>query len=293
MSAPLPARVGVKLSDGLGNQMFQYAAGLALAERLGAELVCDTGHYHYKDRGDRGLGLEAFGIELRIERVPPFKPLRHLAMALGLKHAPFRRAATFRHRENFDPAFLELTAPIALTGYFQSWRFFDGYESRMRQVFDTGRLATPRLASLTAEIAAARNPVAVHVRRGDYLKDAQSIAFFGVLGGNYYDAARHALEARVEAPTYFLFSDEIDRATTELRGWPGLRPVTGFTGPEDLRLMSLCRHFIIANSTFSWWGAWLGAAPDKQVVGPRQWFGPAYKHPVNINDRLPPDWLRV
>ncbi|MBK8082834.1 MAG: alpha-1,2-fucosyltransferase [Devosia sp.] len=92
------------------------------------------------------------------------------------------------------------------------------------------------------------------MRRGDYLVDQQATAHFGVLGPDHYAAARQALEARVPAPTYFLFSDEPERARTELATWPDLRPVAGLSGPEDLRLMSLCRHFIIANSTFSWWG---------------------------------------
>ncbi len=293
MPAQRPAIVGVKISAGLGNQMFQYAAGLALAERLGAELVCDIRHYEYEDRGDRGLGLPVFGIELKPARVPPFRPLRQLSMALGLQHANFRQARVLLQVEKYEPEFEQLTAPAVLAGYFQSWRFFAGHEASVRRVFDTRRLATDRIAAVAAEIAAARHPVAVHVRRGDYLKDARSAAYFGVLDTGYYNAARAALEARVNAPTYFLFSDEIGRAADELRGWPGLRPVTGFTGPEDLHLMSLCRHFIIANSTFSWWGAWLGTARDKLVAGPRRWFGPGYPHRVEIDDRLPLDWIRV
>ena len=293
MSVHSPAVVGVRLTHGLGNQMYQYAAGLALAERLGARLVCDIGHFRRRDRGDRDLGLGAFGLELPTGHIPPLVPLRHIAMALGLKYSEFRHCTIFRHIGAFDPAFDKLTAPVALHGFLQSWRFFEGHEASVRRAFDTSRLATGRLAAVSAEIAAARNPVAVHVRRGDYLKDEETMSLFGILGADYYRAAREALEARLDAPTYFLFSDEIDRATAELRDWSGLRPVAGFTGPEDLHLMSLCRHFIIANSTFSWWGAWLGTAPGKLVVGPHRWFGPAHPFEENTYDRLLPDWIRV
>lgn len=297
MSAQRARVVGVKISAGLGNQMFQYAAGLALAERLGAELICDIGHYRRHTRADRPLGLTAFGLQLQIGRIPPLAPLRHAMMVLGLNYRAFRRATVFQQRRGFEPAFDRLTAPVALSGYLQSWRYFEGHEASVRRAFDTSPLATAHSAALAAEIDAAQTPVAVHVRRGDYLKDEQSVARFGVLGTDYYQAARAALEARLpaggKAPTYFLFSDEIERATKELQDWPGLRPVAGFSGHEDLRLMSLCRHFIIANSTFSWWGAWLGAAPDKQVVGPRRWFGPAHPWPEDIEDRLLPDWIRV
>lgn len=297
MSVQRSQVVGVRLKGGLGNQMFQYAAGLALAERLGARLVCDTGHYRREDRGDRNLGLGAFGIELKLAHLPPLAPLRQLLMLLGLRYTEFRHGTIFRQVSGYDAAFETLAAPAILHGYLQSWRFFVGHEASVRKTFDTTRLATERTATLAAEIGAAHTPVAVHVRRGDYLKDEKSVARFGILGADHYHAARAALEARLDArgaaPTYFLFSDESERAATELRDWPGLRPVTGFSGHEDLYLMSRCRHFIIANSTFSWWGAWLGTAPDKLVVAPRRWFGPAHPNPGDVDDRLPPDWIRV
>lgn len=293
MSSARPNLVGVFIYGGLGNQMFQYAAGLSLSERLGAELGVDIRHYERRDRGDRRLGLRNFGIELRSERVPPFKIGRRLATALRVLPDPFRGGERMVSVEGFDPHFLELTTPVALSGYFQSWRYFEGHEASVRRAFDVQRLATPRTTGLAAEIAAASNPVAVHIRRGDYTISPDSIAFFGLLHADYYMAAKSALEARIDAPTYFLFSDDVDVAKAELAGWQGLRPVTGFTAYEDMFLMSGCKHFIIANSTFSWWAAWLGAAPDKLVVGPRQWFGPAYPHPVDPTDRSPPGWLLV
>lgn len=285
--------VGVKIHDGLGNQMFQYAAGLALSERLGAELLVDIRHYERKERGDRRLGLRDFGIELQATRVPPFKIGRRIAAALRLLPNPFRGGEQLVCNEGFDPRFLELTAPAALSGFLQSWRYFEGHEASVRRAFDARRLATPRTAELAAEIAATRNPVAVHIRRGDYTNSPETVAFFGLLHADHYFRAKSALEAQVEEPTYFLFSDEVNIALSELAGWQGLRPVTGFSAYEDMYLMSSCRHFIIANSTFSWWSAWLGAAPDKLVIGPKQWFGPAYPYPVDPTDRSPPGWLLV
>lgn len=293
MSGTRPNLVGVSIYGGLGNQMFQYAAGLALSERLGAELSVDIRHYERKDRGDRRLGLRDFGIELQSTRVPPFKIGRRVASALRLLPNPFRGGTSLVSVEGFDPQFHQLSAPAALSGHFQSWRYLAGHEASVRRVFDVGRLATPRTASLAADIAKARNPVAVHIRRGDYTISPESIAFFGLLHADYYRAAKTELEAKVEDPTYFLFSDQVDVALTELAGWQGLRPVTGFSAYEDMYLMSSCKHFIIANSTFSWWAAWLGAAPDKVVAGPKQWFGPAYPYPVDPSDRSPPGWLLV
>lgn len=286
--------VGASIYGGLGNQMFQYAAGLALAERLGAELQVDIRHYERKDRGDRRLGLRDFGIELQSTRVPPFKIGRRLATALHLMPDPFRGGERIVNVEGFEPRFPELTStPVALSGHFQSWRYFAGHENSVRRVFDVSRLATPRTTAVASEIAAAKNPVAVHIRRGDYTLSPETVAFFGLLHADHYFAAKAAMETRVEEPTYFLFSDDLSVAQSELSQWPALRPVTGFTAYEDLLLMSSCKHFIIANSTFSWWAAWLGAAPDKLVIGPKQWFGPAYPYPVDPTDRSPPGWLLV
>lgn len=294
MPGTRPKLVGAAIYGGLGNQMFQYAAGLSLAERLGAELRVDIRHYERKDRGDRRLGLRDFGIELQSARVPPFKPLRRVATELHLLPDPFRGAECITNFEGFEPRFLEVNrTPVALAGHFQSWHYFEGHEASVRRVFEVSRLATPRTAEVAAAIAAAKNPVAVHIRRGDYTTSPESIGFFGLLHADYYFVAKSALEAKVEDPTYFLFSDDVETAQAELAGWQGLRPVSGFTGYEDMFLMSSCKHFIIANSTFSWWSAWLGAAADKVVVGPRQWFGPAYPEKVDPTDRSPPGWLLV
>lgn len=293
MSSIRPNLVGVALYGGLGNQLFQYAAGLAVAERLEAQLVCDIRHYQRLDRGDRRLGLNEFGISLNVARVPPYKRGRRIGISLGLLPDPFRGAVPVVAHEGFDPRSREVQSPAALVGHLQSWRYLEGHEPAIRRAFDTRKLATPQTAELSAEIAAARNPVAVHVRRGDYTATAEARAIYETLRSDYYFAAKAELEARVDAPTYFLFSDDPAPAQEELAGWQGLRPVTGFTAYEDMHLMSSCKHFITANSTFSWWAAWLGSAPDKQVVGPKKWFGPGYGKPVDIDDRLPPGWIRV
>lgn len=288
-----PNLVGASIFGGLGNQMFQYAAGLAVAERLGAKLVCDIRHYQLRDRGDRRLGLAEFGIELSLTRIPRYNRWQRPAVALWLLPDPLRGAIRIDNYEGYDPRAREAEGPVALFGHFQSWRYFEGHETSVRRAFDTRKLTTPRTADIAAEIATARNPVAVHVRRGDYTATPEALALYETLRADYYFAAKAELETRIDAPTYFLFSDDPEIAQAELVGWEGLRPVTGFSAYEDMHLISSCKHFITANSTFSWWAAWLGAAPDKQVVGPKRWFGPAYPKPVDPDDRLPPGWIRV
>jgi len=285
--------VGVSLGGGLGNQMFQYAAGLSLAGRLGAELRCDA--HHFAGGGQRRLGLHEFGLSWTECRNPRANgALRAIARALGApKSRPFRGAPYLDEVfGGFDPRFNELSAPCYLNGYFQSWRYLEGQEASVRRAFDFRRIAGKNTAPMAARIEAARHSVAVHLRLDDYANDPAKRAFHGVLGADYYQAARRAIEAKVETPTYFLFSDEPARAKAEL-GWPDLVVVEGHSPHEDLMLMARCRHFIIANSTFSWWGAWLGQAPDKQVIAPINWFAPAHAAITMLDDRYPADWVRV
>ncbi len=285
--------IGVRLYGGIGNQMFQFAAGLAMAKRLGADLYCDSSHFGAKNsRPDRPLGLRAFGLDWIEGRVPPFGRRRELASFLRLVPDRFRGAARLRVGFGYDPRFEEVNETCALVGYFQSWRYFRGHEDAVRVAFDVTRLPVIN-TDADAAIRSARNPVAVHVRRGDYASTPEMIANFGLLEADYYAGARLEIEKRVAAPTYFLFSDEMPRAREVLSDWQDLTPIASPNPLEDFRLMSLCSHYIIANSTFSWWAAWLGDAPGKTIAAPRRWSGPARTKDVSIDDRLPPDWIRV
>jgi hypothetical protein len=291
--APRPL-VGVTITGGLGNQLFQYAAGLALSERLGAELRCDTYHYHHE--ATRRLALAEFGISWTECRNPNARgALRAIARWFGVgRRAPFGRTQFLLEEfGRFDPRVDAITESCYLEGYFQSWRYFEGHEASVRRVFDLNKISSRNAAPMEAKIRAARHPVAVHIRRGDYATQPLTLAFHGLLGADYYNEARRAIEAEVSEPTYFLFSDDPDAATAELGDWPNLIPIGGFTAPEDLKLMALCEHFIIANSTFSWWGAWLGGAPGKRVVAPQNWFAPSKANTTVLDDRYPPEWSRV
>lgn len=288
------ALVGVSLGGGLGNQMFQYAAGLSLAAKLGAELRCNS--YHFSKQDTRSMDLREFGLTWTECRNPSANgALRAIARRVGLapQSKPFHGALYLEEEfGRFDPRFNTLTAPCYLNGHFQSWRYFEGREPIVRLAFDLGKISGHNLGSTERQIRAARHPVAIHVRRGDYT-NPNNAAFHGLLGKRYYDLARSEIEARVESPTYFLFSDDPAAAAAELGQWPNLIVVGGHSTHEDLKLMAMCEHFVIANSTFSWWGAWLGAAPSKMVVAPEDWFAPAHAQSTLIDDRYPHDWIRV
>lgn len=288
MTAKRPI-VGVRIIGGLGNQMFLYAAALAMAERLDSDLICDVSHYRRRRTRDRQLNLPAFGIRYVTGRAPPYNRLRGLAIRMNLVADRFRNAEQL-HAEGYDPRFHQIAGSCALAGYLQSWRYFVGHEDPVRRAFDVTRFASQRTRLLADEISRCEHAVAIHVRRGDYA-NAQEV--HPLMRRDYYDAARDALSANGRRPTFFLFSDDLQAASGELAGWGDLRLVSGLTPLEDMYLMTRCRHFIIANSTFSWWAAWLGMAADKCVVAPATWFGPAYKFDYDLDDRIVPGWLAI
>jgi hypothetical protein len=276
--------VGAKISGGLGNQLFQYATARALAERLGGDLRLDL--RSFQGASERRFALPAFGVEIR-EWVPKWWRLEELAR--NATRGWWRPGPEpLFDNEELEPRFFAIQTPCFLRGYFQSWRYLVGYEDVIRRMFDTTPLSTGRTAHLEHRILTDPCAVMVHIRRGDYGGTA-----FPLLERGHYQRARERLEAEAPRPTYYLFSDDIEQATALLSDWPDLVVVGGNSELEDFRLMSLCRHHIIANSTFSWWAAWLGRATDKIVIAPRLWYGPGFPREVDLDVRLPPEWIRV
>lgn len=267
-----------------GNQMFQYAAARALSLNLGTQVVLDD--RLAISRGERSI-TRIWDLPVTKAPMPPSKHDRKLAhylwRYLGRSPRYYREK-----RLGFDPGFFALSDNTYLHGYWQSEMYFGPHAGQIRDDFAFPE-ATGRNAELAAEIGETLS-VSLHVRRGDYV----ALAAHGVCDQAYYDAALAALLPRLGAqPVIYVFSDEPDWARDHL-SLPGRRVVIDHNGEgadfEDMRLMSLCDHNIIANSSFSWWGAWLNASPNKVVVGPKDWFAnPKLRNP----DILPEGWIRV
>lgn len=278
-----PVSVSVKVMGGLGNQMFQAAAGLALAERLGADLVIDMSYYA-KDRRERGFALDVFPL-VGDGMAAVTMPNRVWSKLRTLAHLP---GASRVYREpdfGYDPAFETLTAPVSLDGYFQSERYFADAADTIRAAF-----APPEPADTASLDIAAAGPFGVlHVRRGDYLTAANQ-ALFTSLDAGYYGRALNELPD--DLPVVVL-SDDVRWAHDNIEArqaliFPGLeRPRPPLA---DLWLMSRASHHIIANSSFSWWGAWLSEPKSGVTVAPRQWFRDNAK---SSDDLLPPRWARL
>jgi hypothetical protein len=293
-----------RIIGGLGNQMFQYALGRRLSIERGEPLKLDTSGFETYTL--HGLALDHLALEgpraeaeeiRALTHVPPrfpenLVPRKWLPRALRRSRRFAPRHYVEREGFRFDPAVLAAPSPLYLDGYWQSERYFETIPDVIRSDFT---VPTP-LAGRDAEIAdliADSKAVSLHVRRGDYASDPKTREIHGLCSLDYYAAAVAHMAGHVDEPRYFVFSDDPTWAAANLvlPGEPVFVDHNGAdTNYEDLRLMSLCRHHVIANSSFSWWGAWLNEQTDKVVVAPRRWVGdPSLACP----DICPPDWVRL
>ena len=301
-----PAAILVRLIGGLGNQMFQYAAGRALADRIGANLkldVTDFDTYSLRkyELGDLQIRAELAGSS----DLKPFRPDVQTESGVSSVLAKIKRQLGFQPASIFsesgfgyDERVTRLSAPVYLDGYWQSEKYFSTIANQLRADFSLRSTPDAPNQTILAAIHAANSAlnsaaVSLHVRRGDYVSNASTAQYHGACSLDYYKEAIAYIAARISEPRFFIFTDDPQWVSDNLKTGHATTLIQA-NGPDrgafDLNLMKSCRHHVIANSSFSWWGAWLNANPDKLVVGPKIWFKGA-KH--ETNDRLPPDWVRL
>lgn len=285
---------------GIGNQLFQYAAGRALAEKHMTELAlhADLLERDFENVTPRQYSLSAFRIrerfasEAEIERLTLRRGVVDTALRILARVGPrSNRREYFEKSSAYDPAFQELGAQVYLAGYFQSEQYFSPIRDILRHEV---QLKKPGSAAASAMAEAIRNqsaPVSIHFRRGDYLTNPVAAGHHGVLPPEYFSAAKAEMSSRVTRPHYFVFSDEPDWAETHMNGDNyTIVGGEGKTDAEDMMLIAACRHHIISNSSFSWWGAWLSDNEEKVVIAPKQWFASARE---DSSDIVPAGWLRI
>lgn len=162
-----------------------------------------------------------------------------------------------------------------LEGYWQSEKYFKDIRRVLLKDF-TLKKETNNFLKLK-KLITKTNSIGIHVRRGDYVKRAVTGKYHGILNAGYYHKAIGIIRKEVKNPRFFVFSDD-----------PAISDFSGLTSPEELILMSLCEHNIIANSSFSWWGAWLNKNPRKIVIAPRRWF-----RAKTDSEIVPQPWIKL
>lgn len=276
---------------GLGNQMFQYAAGFRLAHALGVEYKIDVSDFETYKIQDYSLGTLSITAPVASERETDA-----LKGRLGL----LGRMARSSHRIDepslaFYPDLLNAKDGSYLTGYWQSEKYFGDVSAEIRKQFSVRDEIDAENAHIAAEIQNGLH-VSIHIRRGDYITNKQAQSFHGSCSLDYYrDAAQYIFDATAAKDIEFVvFSDDPQWVKDNLRLEYPMRYVD-HNGPEknylDMYLMSCCRHNIIANSSFSWWGAWLNSHEDKIVVAPKRWF--VGKENALTKDLIPEIWVRL
>jgi hypothetical protein len=191
----------------------------------------------------------------------------------------------------FDPKLHQINGDLVIEGYWQSERYFADIADRLRHELQPIHPPPNEVSGLLDQIAK-ENSVSLHVRRGDYISCSRAAAHFFVCDLAYYERAVAMVAERVLNPVFFVFSDDPAWVAKELRiDFPMVLASRPQSWPdyEDLRLMSHCMHHIIANSSFSWWGAWLNPNSNKIVVAPSRWF----RVEKNTKDLIPPGWYLV
>jgi hypothetical protein len=284
--------VYVQLLGRLGNQLFQYATARHLALLNGAQLRLDLGAYGKDTRDCYELG--AYRILEAIAGRTESAALRGSRLC-RLFH-PEARAATqltepfFR----FWPELLRCRAAIiSLRGYWQSEKYFRDIRDQLLAEI-TLRRPLSDIAQELSKMMVEPNAVSVHVRRGDYVSAPSVRRVHPVLTLDYYQRAIRYLEHQGVQPRLFVFSDDIPwcRRNFKISGATSVVFVSEqvASAVEELELMRRCRHHVIANSSFSWWGAWLAQCADRFVVAPAKWFTTPER---DVRDLLPDDWRRI
>ena len=289
----------VRLTGGLGNQLFQYAAARRLALVRGAELALDVGWFRHEAAGypaERPYELRHLDLPARVITLPPATILRwERGLAARVERWPGRRIrlAVIRQSSDWsgvDERVLDGPADVVLDGYWQNEGYFQDAAEMIRAELRLPAAPEPRFAELLEAIGSSE-AIAVHVRRGDYVTVPQVAEVHGTLELSYYREAvslvahRAGLDAHV-----FVFSDDpgwveehlvFELPTTHIGHtvWPAT---------AELRLMASCRHHVVANSSYSWWGAWLAEHPRQVVIAPKAWT-----RNTDSSAIVPARWLRI
>lgn len=284
--------VVVSFSGGLGNQLFQYAAGLELSVRWKLPLFAETAFY--KRSPNRTYMLDQLNLPIRsLSGFDLYKTLRisHLFWGDLWRKSKRLHLSPYLFEEahfEFDRRIHALTPPVYLSGYWQSERYFTGVAADLRNQL---QLPLPDVVkNLISQID--EKSVCLHIRRGDYARHPEIARIHGLCDADYYRRTIRAMQERIGDPRFFIFTDEPSAAgfINDLIDTPVfIQDHLGGDEIAEFNLMQQFSNFIIANSTFSWWTAWLSSKPGKLVMCPERWFADTAK---NTSDLYPAGWLK-
>jgi hypothetical protein len=280
--------------------MFQYATGRALSLRQqkdsGKEVLLKLDATNYSKRNgvdtDRHYGLNNFNI---IENIATDDEISKLKYPKGVASVYYKKIRTKLGLFNisFVPRMLKRKGDIYLDGFWQSEKYFDDFADQIHIDYTSKNPLGDHAKIYANEIESKEITVSLHVRRGDYANDPNTNKYWGTFSNEYYSVALKHIASKVGNRIHvFVFSDDIEWVKEHI-SIP--YPTTYISSPdiveyEEIVLMSMCHHNIIANSTFSWWGAWLNRNPEKIVIAPKNWVK---RRKLTFRNIVPKSWIRI
>lgn len=287
----------VRLQGGLGNQMFQYAAARGTGN---TNIFFDLTNFDRANADSDHFTSRTFEMDIFPNLMG--RKLNHFQTSLFnsdklmhrlLRYIVYGKMDVVKQRDN-EFATIPKSKRLLLQGFFQSEKYFKPIRTQLLHELEFPQLDEQNVI-LANKIKAIECSVSIHVRRGDYLKPNVQ-AYHGILPIEYYQKSITFIKGKVRNPFYFIFSDDPAwceaNVASSLSNYLMVKGNTGAEAWKDIYLMSLCRHHIIANSSFSWWGAWLSGNPDKIVVAPCQWFRDETISTATV-DLIPESWIRI
>lgn len=267
----------VRVTGGLGNQMFQYAMYKSL-EKKGKLVKLDSKSFYETKKEHNGYELE------RIFDIKPNKPTKedlekfdenNISTLLKIKRKLFGdKKFVYDTKEYVFNKDVYKLKNSYLNGYWQSIKYFEGIENDIKKDFRFKNQLDNKNLEILNEIENS-NSISIHIRRGDYMSPENYNMYGCIATPTYYKKAIKVIEEKVENPTFFVFSNDMDwvKKNIQINSRVFYIDINSGNGSyKDMQLMSNCKHNIIANSSFSWWGAWLNENKNKIVVAPKKWI---------------------
>lgn len=295
----------IRVVGGIGNQMFQYALGCALSVKLTVPFKLDISCFD-SHKIHNGFELDkVFNCEVDIATKKDINKIlewQSSSFIMKFTSIPFfsklrKSSFVIEPHYHFWNGIENITDNSYLVGYWQSEKYFQDIKKIIIKDF-TFKSSLKGKNIFYADLIQKQNSVSIHVRRGDYIKSAKAYKTHGVCDIEYYDKALDIILKRVNSPHFFVFSDEVEKAKYIIKSiikkaeYPFffIDNNNGIDSYNDMRLMSMCKHNIIANSSFSWWAGWLNSNQDKIVIAPQRYIN---DNVYSTKDLLPLTWVKI
>jgi hypothetical protein len=289
----------VQLQGGLGNQMFQYAFARALSAHYEVPMEFDLSFLNKRAEGytQRSFSLEVFSLPIPVASIKTIQ-LFDNAMAKDLSSRIKRAFISSKNITHYEIGFPFQSVKYSpnqnnrYIGFWQSEKYFDSIREIITKDFAFPRDSSEQANAMRFRISSC-DSISLHIRRGDYITNRSASQFHGSCSSEYYYKAVQEISVGLTNPELFIFSDDPNWVRQNLKFDLPSHIIDFNSGDRshfDMDLMSCCAHHIIANSSFSWWGAWLNTKMDKRVIAPRKWFNDAA---VETHDLIPSKWQQI